>query len=87
MQTTTITYPDEFRLALNLTPDQFAEEIRFAAAAKLYELGRLSSGRAAELAGVSHIRFLHELGRYGVPVIDFDEAALLQDIAQAEPKQ
>jgi predicted HTH domain antitoxin len=87
MQTTTITYPAEVRLALNLTPDQFAVEIRFAAAAKLYALGRLSSGRAAELAGVSRIRFLHELGRYGVPVIDLDEAALLRDIAQAEPKQ
>jgi hypothetical protein len=52
MQTATIEYPDEVRLSLNVTPEQFADEIRLAAAAKLFELGRLSSGRAAELAGV-----------------------------------
>jgi predicted HTH domain antitoxin len=36
------------------------------AAVKLYELGRLSSGRAAELAGMSRVEFLLALGRYKV---------------------
>lgn len=31
-----------------------------------YELGRLSSGRAAELAGMPRIEFLLVLGRYKV---------------------
>ncbi len=85
MQTATIEYPDEVRLALNVTHEQFVDEIRMAAAAKLFELGRLSSGRAAELAGVSRIRFLHELGRYGVAVFSMGEDELLQDIANAKP--
>lgn len=85
MQTAVLDYPDEVRLALNVPPHQFVGEIRMAAAVKLYELGRLSSGRAAELAGVSRIRFLHELGRYGVATFALSEDELLRDIASAKP--
>ena len=85
MEATTIEYPDEVRLSLGLTDEQFAGEIRMAAAAKLYELGRLSSGRAAELAGIPRIQFLHELGRYGVDAFSMSEDELLRDVANAQP--
>jgi predicted HTH domain antitoxin len=78
MHTATIEYSDE-------AAEQFADEIRMAAAAKLFELGRLSSGRAAELAGVSRIRFLHELDKYGVAMFSLDEDELQQDIAHDRP--
>lgn len=83
MSTATISYPEEVRLTLNLSAEQFVDEIRMAAATKLYELGRLSSGRAAELAGVSRVRFLHELQRYGVSAITLSEDELRQDSANA----
>jgi predicted HTH domain antitoxin len=85
MQTATIEYPEEVRLALNLQSDQMSDEIRIAAATKLFALGRLSSGRAAQLAGVSRVRFLHELDRFGVASITIDESELVQDIANAKP--
>ncbi|HDH41256.1 MAG TPA: hypothetical protein ENG12_02470 [Candidatus Altiarchaeales archaeon] len=47
-----------------------------AAAVKLYELGRLSSGRAAELAGLSRVGFLQILGRYGVSIFDLTTGEL-----------
>lgn len=83
MQKATIEVPEEVRLCLNVSPAQFSVEIRMAAAAKLYEMGRLSSGRAAELAGISRVRFLHELGRYDVASFDLSEDELAQDIANA----
>ena len=83
MKTLTIEVPDEIFDSLKETPQELASEIRLAAAAKLYELGKLSSGRAAELAGVSRVRFLHELARYGVPIFDLTEEELAQDLYHA----
>jgi predicted HTH domain antitoxin len=58
--------PDETLAALEVTPEQLASELRLAAAIKLYELGRLSSGAAAILAGIPRALFLVKLADYGV---------------------
>jgi len=58
--------PDDSLLTLKLTPAAFAEELRMAAAMKFYELGRLSSGAAARLAGVPRVVFLSRLADYGI---------------------
>jgi predicted HTH domain antitoxin len=46
-----IPYPDDLPEALGKTSEEFERELKFLVAAKIYELGRISSGRAAELAG------------------------------------
>lgn len=71
MQAVTIDYPDEMRLAAAIT---------------FYETGRLSSGRAAALAGISRVQFLHALQHYGVPSFTLSETELLDDIANARPR-
>lgn len=52
MSPVTFSIADEILLALKATPEVVASRIRFAAAVKLYEMGQLSSGAAAQLAGV-----------------------------------
>ncbi len=58
--------PEKVLLAEKLDEAEFACELLILAAVKLYEIGRLSSGRAAELAGMSRVEFLLSLGRYRV---------------------
>lgn len=74
----TITFPapDTTPDALRVAPDAVADEIRMLAAAKLFEMGRMSSGAAAEIAGVPRIEFLHRLHEYGVSVFDITEEEL-----------
>ena len=58
--------PEKVLLAEKTDEASFAREMRVLAAVKLYELGRLSSGRAAELADMSRVEFLLALGHYKV---------------------
>ncbi len=62
----TIEYGDEVLAGLGLSPEEFAREARLLLAAKLYDLGRLSSGQAARLTGISRVDFLLALSRVGV---------------------
>ena len=68
--------PESVLLAEKTDERAFARELRVLAAVKLYELGRLSSGRAAELAGMPCVGFLLALERYRV----FPLAAELADM-------
>jgi predicted HTH domain antitoxin len=64
----TIEYDDALLFNLGLARDEFSAEARFLLAAKLYELGRLSSGEAAKLAGKGRVDFLISLSKIGVPL-------------------
>jgi predicted HTH domain antitoxin len=81
--TITLDLPEEPLLSLKAEPDDFARELPMLAAVKLYELGRLSSGRAAQLAGISRVEFLLALGRYQVSPFQLDAESLARDIANA----
>ncbi|MBI5649280.1 MAG: UPF0175 family protein [Chloroflexi bacterium] len=68
--------PSETLLALKVTPERASETVLMAAAVKFYELGRLSSGAAARLAGVPRTVFLSRLADYGVDTFRLTEADL-----------
>jgi predicted HTH domain antitoxin len=62
----TMEFPESAFSALRQTPDDFAKELRLAAAVKWYELGTLSQSKAAEIANISRADFLSALSRFGV---------------------
>lgn len=83
----TIDYGEDVLLALGLSPEQFGDEAKLLLAVKLYELGRLSSGTAAGLAGIPKPLFLNKLAEYGVDTFRLSEEELKQDLASARRYQ
>ena len=63
---------------------EFVEELRFLAAAKLYELGRLTAGKAAQLADMKRLDFLYRLGSIGVPAINLQDEEIEAEIQAAQ---
>ena len=77
-----INVPEKVLLAEKTNETTFARELAILAAVKLYELGRLSSGRAAELAGMPRVEFLLTLSRYKV----FPFEAELRDLESSDAR-
>lgn len=69
----------ELAVALGRRGAELDKEVRLASALKLFELGRISSGLAARLAGMSRVEFLTVCGQYGVSVFQQTEDDLGSD--------
>jgi predicted HTH domain antitoxin len=67
--------PEELFSALRASPDEFARELRLAAAIHWYQLGRLSQEKASEVAGMTRTEFLLALARekQNAFVVDLDD--------------
>lgn len=83
MNTLTIEYPPEVLWALQQEPQEFEADARVLLAVKLYETGRLSTGMAAQVAGVSRSAFIFLLSRYGLSPFGQSPDELEEDLANA----
>ena len=75
-----ISLPDTTSLALKVPAEAVGKVLLLAAAAKLFEMGRLSSGAAAELAGIPKPVFLAKLADYGVSTFDLKSEELQREM-------
>ena len=73
----------ELAVALGRRETELEGEVRLTSALKLFELGRISSGLAARLAGMARVEFLLLCGQYGVSVFQQTEEELLSDLDAA----
>ena len=68
METLTVEIPETIRQALQRTPDEMARDMRLYTALMLFREGKLSSGAAAELAGVPQVLFFDLCAEHEIPV-------------------
>jgi predicted HTH domain antitoxin len=83
MNTLTLNYPESLPDSARLSRSEFEETMRFAMAAKLFELGRVSSGQAAQLVPMDRYTFLKSLKQVGVAAIQWDNDEFSDEIANA----
>lgn len=84
MQTVNLEIPVTIFAALGESPDEFVSEMRVAAAVKWYELGRLSQGKAAEVAGLSRTAFIDALSRFKVSPIQISPEEMAKELTDAD---
>jgi hypothetical protein len=82
LKTLAIKYPESVFATLNLSPETFELEARIAFAVKLYEMGRLTSGQAAALAGITRVAFLQSCPRYSAATVEWDQEKFLTEFTK-----
>lgn len=75
MPRVTLELPEEVFSALRRSPEEFARDLRLAAAIHWYQRGEVSQEKAARIAGMDRTDFLAALARERANafVVDFDD--------------
>ena len=80
MQTVTMELPEGVFSALRRSPDEFAREMRLAAAMLWYSRGEVSQEKAAEIAGLDRTDFLAALAEKRIDVFAVDVDGLKEEL-------
>jgi predicted HTH domain antitoxin len=78
-----IELPESILVGSGQSRADFLHEARFLLLAKLFEIGRVSSGKAAHICGMNRVDFLFAIGRLGIPVVDLDDHELENELGHA----
>lgn len=81
VDTLEIQLPGDVRQMLNRTPEELARDVRLYAALMFFRSGKLSSGAAADMAGVPRLMFLDLCADYDIPVSQITVEDLRRELA------
>ena len=70
------------QITIDLPESVSESEAKIQLVVRLFEIGRLSSGQAAELAGYSKRTFMELLGKLGLPVLDYPADEVTNDLSE-----
>ena len=84
MKTVSIQLPETAFSALRKDPQELAREMRIVAAVKWYDLGEISQGQAAEIAGLNRAEFINILSRYKVSPFQYSVAEVMEEVANVD---
>lgn len=82
VRTIQIPVTDETLAAMRHDPVSYAKELRLAAAAKLYEVGRVSQEVGAAIAGLSRTEFMLAIGALGVSPFQDTPESLVEELSR-----
>jgi predicted HTH domain antitoxin len=82
MPTVTLEIPADALSALRRSPDEFAAEMRIAAALYWYARGEVAQARAADIAGLTRVQFIDELARRKVDAFGVDLTDLRRELSR-----
>jgi predicted HTH domain antitoxin len=80
MPALSLSYPDDLLITSGKSPQALEAELAFLLAAKLFELRRLSLGKAAAFCHMSKLQFMYELGRLQIPIINLDDDQIADEL-------
>jgi predicted HTH domain antitoxin len=80
MHTLSLSYADDLLITSGKSPQELEKELKFLLAVKLFELHRLSLGKAAEFCSMNKTQFMFELGRLEIPVINLDNDQIADEL-------
>jgi predicted HTH domain antitoxin len=80
MHTLNLPYPDDLLITSGKSPQALKKELAFLLAVKLFELRRVSLGKAAAFCSMGKIQFMFELGRLEIPVINLDDDQIADEL-------
>lgn len=78
-QTINIDFPSDILLALNETEDELKQRIKIELAVRLYNLQKLTIGKAAQIAGLSRLQFEKILSENEVPISNLTIDDVIED--------
>ncbi len=80
MHALSLPYPDDLLVTSGKSPQALEKELVFLLAVKLFELHRLSLGKAAKFCNMNKLQFMFELGRLEIPVINLDDDQIADEL-------